>query len=107
MPLIWRNSGRRVLAFRDLSPAAPRVRVMLDGQALDLPEGANLAAALLGAGVTVFRRTPVSGAPRGPFCMMGACFECLIEVEGITRQACMMQVVAGMVLMRPGGKGGA
>jgi D-hydroxyproline dehydrogenase subunit gamma len=107
MPLIWRNSGRRVLAFRDLSPAAPRVRVMLDGQALDLPEGANLAAALLGAGVTVFRRTPVSGAPRGPFCMMGACFECLIEVEGVTRQACMMQVAAGMVLTRPGGKGGA
>ena len=107
MPLIWRNSGRRVLAFRDLSPAAPRVRVMLDGQALDLPEGANLAAALLGAGVTVFRKTPVSGAPRGPFCMMGACFECLIEEKGITRQACMMQVVAGMVLTRPGGKGGA
>ena len=103
---IWRHSGRRAL-FRDLSPDAPRVSVSLDGQALDLPEGANLAAALLGAGVTVFRATPVSGAPRGPFCMMGACFDCLIEVGGVTRQACMMQVSDGLVLTRPMGKGGA
>ncbi|MDX5401247.1 MAG: (2Fe-2S)-binding protein [Rhodobacterales bacterium] len=80
---------------------------MLDGQALDLPEGANLAAALLGAGVTVFRATRVSGAPRAPFCMMGACFDCLIEVEGVTRQACMMQVSEGMVLTRPVGRGEA
>lgn len=80
---------------------------MLDGQALDLPEGANLAAALLGAGVTVFRATPVSGAARGPFCMMGACFDCLIEVGGVTRQACMMQVTDGLVLTRPVGRSGA
>lgn len=93
--------------FRDLSPDAPRVRVSLDGQVLDLAEGANLAAALLGAGVTVFRATPVSGAPRGPFCMMGTCFDCLIEVGGVTRQACMMQVSDGLVLTRPMGKGGA
>lgn len=83
------------------------MRVSFDGQALDLPEGANLAAALLGAGVTVFRATRVSGAPRGPFCMMGACFDCLIEVEGVTRQACMMQVSEGMVLTRPVGRGEA
>lgn len=100
MPLIWRNSGRRVLAFRDLSPAPPRVRVMLDGQALDLPEGANLAAALLGAGVTVFRKTPVSGAPRGPFCMMGACFDCLVQIGGESVQACMTPVKAGLQIAR-------
>jgi D-hydroxyproline dehydrogenase subunit gamma len=93
--------------FRDLSPDAPLVRVTLDGQALDLPEGANLAAALLGAGVAVFRATPVSGAPRGPFCMMGACFDCLIEVGGVTRQACMMRVSEGLVLARPAGRVGA
>ena len=106
MRWICQHSGRRAL-FRDLSPEVPRVRVSLDGQALHLPEGANLAAALLAAGVTVFRVTLVSGAPRGPFCMMGACFDCLIEVEGVMRQACMMQVSDGLVLMRPVGKGGA
>lgn len=81
--------------------AAPRVEVTWDGTALSLPEGANLAAALLGAGVTVFRHTPVSGAPRAPFCMMGACFDCLIEVDGVTRQACMLEVSEGLIITRP------
>jgi D-hydroxyproline dehydrogenase subunit gamma len=103
MLLIWRFSVNAAL-FHDLSEDVPRVRVTLDGQMLDLPLGANLAAALLGAGITTFRATPVSGAPRGPFCMMGACFDCLVEVEGVTRQACMMQVTDGLVLSRPAGK---
>ena len=89
-----------------MTPDRPLVPVTLDGARLDLPEGANLAAALLGAGIDRFRATPVSGAPRGPFCMMGACFDCLIEVDGVTRQACMMQVQAGLLLSRPAGKVG-
>lgn len=80
---------------------APRVEVRLDGTALSLPDGANLAAALLAAGVGMFRHTPVSGAPRAPFCMMGACFDCLVEIDGITRQACTMEVRAGLEISRP------
>ena len=81
--------------------SAPCVDVTWDGVPLSLPEGANLAAALLAAGVHVFRTTPVSGAPRAPFCMMGACFDCLIEIDGVTRQACMLEVTEGMVITRP------
>ncbi|MCT4683115.1 MAG: (2Fe-2S)-binding protein [Roseicyclus sp.] len=80
---------------------APRVPVIFDGTALELPEGANLAAALLGAGVAVFRQTPISGAPRAPFCMMGACFDCLVEVDGVVRQACMVDVAAGLEIRKP------
>ena len=80
---------------------APRVQVTFDGASHDLPEGANLAAALLAAGVTVFRNTPVSGAPRGPFCMMGVCFDCLVDVDGVVRQACMMEVTQGLEITRP------
>ena len=79
----------------------PRVQVSFDGARLDLPRGANLAAALLAAGVGVFRHTPVSGAPRAPFCMMGACFDCLVEVDGVVRQACMMEVAEGLIIARP------
>ncbi|MEW9922389.1 (2Fe-2S)-binding protein [Marimonas sp. MJW-29] len=79
----------------------PRVEVSFDGATLSLPEGANLAAALLAAGVGTFRTTPVSGAPRGPFCMMGACFDCLVEIDGVLRQACMIEVAAGMQISRP------
>ncbi|MEQ8291224.1 MAG: (2Fe-2S)-binding protein [Roseovarius sp.] len=78
-----------------------RVPVRFAGRTLDLPDGANLAAALLAAGVQVFRHTAVSGAPRAPFCMMGACFECLVEIDGVVRQACMTDVREGMEISRP------
>lgn len=86
---------------------APRVQVSFEGEALDLPEGANLAAALLAAGVDVFRNTPVSGAPRGPFCMMGACFDCLVEIGGVVRQACMINVTQDLQITKPQGVGAA
>ena len=82
--------------FLDLDASGPCVRVLVDGTELLLPEGANLAAALLAAGVGVFRHTPVSGAPRAPFCMMGACFDCLVEIDGVERQACMVEVTEGL-----------
>ena len=91
-------------AFREITPAGPLVPVMFDGRALELPVGANLAAALLAAGVDVFRRTPVSGAGRAPFCMMGACYDCLVEIDGLTRQACMTEVTAGLEIAMPHGK---
>ena len=91
-------------AFRDLAPEGPRVKVKVDDHDLTLRDGANLAAELLAAGVMPFRHTPVSGAPRGPFCMMGACFDCLVELGGTTRQACMMEVTAGLEITLPKGR---
>ena len=61
-------------------------------------------AALLAAGVMPFRQTPVSGAPRGPFCMMGACYDCLVEIGGETRQACMIEVTEGLDITLPTGR---
>lgn len=86
--------------FLELESGRP-VDVTWDGKTLSLTDGANLAAALLASGVEVFRHTPVSGAPRAPFCMMGACFDCLIEIDGVVRQACMLEVTEGLVIMRP------
>ncbi|EIF32809.1 hypothetical protein BCh11DRAFT_00544 [Burkholderia sp. Ch1-1] len=77
--------------------AAANVAIWFNDQPLSVPGGRSVAAALLAAGVSRFRATPVSGAPRGPFCMMGACFECLVEIDGVpSRQACMVEVKAGM-----------
>ncbi|WP_244303569.1 (2Fe-2S)-binding protein [Roseibium sediminis] len=80
------------------------VAVSFDGQTHFLPKGTNLAAALLSAGITVFRNTPVSGAARAPYCMMGACFECLVEIDGVVRQACMMEVSEGLDIQHPQGR---
>jgi predicted molibdopterin-dependent oxidoreductase YjgC len=73
------------------------IEVEFDGRPLKVPGQGSVAAALLAAGVTRFRTTPVSGAPRAPYCMMGACFECLLEIDGIAnRQACLVTVQPGM-----------
>jgi hypothetical protein len=58
---------------------------------------ASLAAGLLAAGITAVRLSPVGQGPRAPYCMMGVCFECLVEVDGRpNRQACLITPQAGM-----------
>jgi hypothetical protein len=57
----------------------------------------SIAAALLAEGIFATRTTPVGDAPRGPFCMMGACFDCLAEVDGVGGvQTCLVRVRPGM-----------
>jgi sarcosine oxidase subunit alpha len=47
----------------------------------------------------------VSGAPRAAFCMMGACFDCLVTIDGVgSRQACMVPVRDGMAVTAQRGK---
>ena len=72
--------------FRPIEPTHARQTVLLQvqGQPISAREGDTLAIALLNAGVVPFRQTPVSGQPRAPLCLMGVCFDCLVEVfEGM------------------------
>lgn len=91
--------------FRQLDGAAiDSVRVVLDGEQLVVPAGISVAAALLLAGLTSVRTTPVTGSPRGPFCMMGVCFDCLMQIDGQPNQrACLSTVREGMQLQRQHG----
>jgi D-hydroxyproline dehydrogenase subunit gamma len=83
-------------AFRTLQRDA-QVRIRVDGTPVDVPAGTSVAAALLAAGFSRTRTTPVSGAPRAPYCMMGVCFECLVQVDGQpNRQGCLVTVREGM-----------
>jgi predicted molibdopterin-dependent oxidoreductase YjgC len=84
--------------FRPISATTePHIEVEFDGRRLEVLGQRSVAAALLAAGVSRFRSTPVSGAPRAPYCMMGVCFECLLEIDGIpNRQACLATVQPGM-----------
>lgn len=69
-----------------------------EGTALPARAGESLAVALLAAGILSFRETPVTGAARGPLCLMGACFDCLVQVAGVQNmQACLVPVTSGMV----------
>lgn len=86
---------------------ADTVNVQLDGSPLKVRRGLNVAAALLEANVTQFRRTPVTASPRGPFCMMGVCFDCILTIDGLAnQQACMIEVCEGMEIERQTGDGG-
>ena len=76
-----------------------KVSVTIDGQQMDVPLGISVAAAVLSARDGATRSTPVSGDGRAPYCMMGVCFECLMDIDGVpNRQACMVTVADGMVI---------
>jgi len=84
--------------FRPISAGTDGlISVEFNGRSLAVPGQCSVAAALLAAGVSRFRSTPVSAAPRAPYCMMGVCFECLLEIDGVANaQACLVTVQPGM-----------
>ncbi len=73
------------------------VRVVVNGQRLDVAEGVMVTAALVASGRTVLRRHPITGEARGAFCGMGSCFECEVRIDGRPAQrACLSRVRDGM-----------
>lgn len=84
--------------------AGGSVTIYFEGQPLSAHQGDSVAAALIASGHAVTRHTPVNGAPRGPFCMMGICFDCLLEIDGhANRQGCMVPVAEGLEVRRMAG----
>lgn len=76
---------------------AGAVTVFIEGEPFAARVTDTVAAALLAAGLEHCRTTPVSGAPRAPYCMMGVCFDCLVTIDGAgNRQACLVRVREGM-----------
>lgn len=91
--------------FRPRPDARPAtVEVLVEGTRVLVPAGASAAAAVLLAGLPAIRETPVGGSPRLPLCMMGVCFDCLAEIDGVpNRQSCMVPVAPGMRIDRQHG----
>lgn len=82
------------------------VTLTVDGERVAARDGDTVATALLAAGRLPLRRSTVSGAPRAPFCQMGVCFECLVEIDGVAdRQACLAAVRDGMRVSTDRGEG--
>jgi hypothetical protein len=83
---------------------ATNLTIYFDGAPLAARDGDSVAAALLSHGIHTIRDTPVTGAPRGPYCMMGACFDCLAVVDGQPGvQTCLAPVRDGMNIERQHG----
>ena len=91
--------------FKRLAEAGPAVAITVDGKPVTARGGDTVAAALLAAGIDHCRTTPVSGAPRAPYCLMGVCFDCLVTIDGVgSRQACLIPARDGMTVETQLGK---
>jgi len=74
-----------------------KIQVMVDDKMIDANEGETVAVALLTAGITTFRISQKNKEPRGLYCGMGICCECLVTINGVHAQrACITTVEDGM-----------
>ena len=81
------------------APPARRVTIWVDGEPVEAVEGEPIAAALLAAGRHVFRHTPRRGEPRGVFCGIGRCTDCVMTVDGVPNvRTCVTPVKDGMIV---------
>jgi len=82
------------------------VQIEVDGDAVDALEGEPIATALLAAGKVVFRYTRKLGEPRGVFCAIGRCTDCMMVVDGVPNvRTCVTPVKAGMRIQTQHGLG--
>ncbi|MBS1152011.1 MAG: Sarcosine oxidase alpha subunit, partial [Myxococcaceae bacterium] len=87
--------------MRRLDAARPDTSLELDGQPISARAGENTACSLLAAGETIFSRSIKYHRPRGPFCLTGACAQCLMRVDGVPNvPVCQTTVHPGMRLER-------
>jgi predicted molibdopterin-dependent oxidoreductase YjgC len=75
--------------------------IEFEGESLEVMAGETVVAAILATGTDYTRTSAISGVHRAPFCQMGICFECLMEIDGVPNlQACMIEVRPGMKVRR-------
>ena len=84
----------------ELKPDEPRLTFIFEGETVEARPGETIAAALTAAGIITLRITR-DGEPRGIYCGMGACQECLVEIDGQpSARACMTKVKANSSIRR-------
>jgi D-hydroxyproline dehydrogenase subunit gamma len=84
-----------------------RVEILLDGEPAVAYEGESVAAAVMAARSLALRRTG-DDEPRGYFCGMGVCFDCVMVVDGVPQtRTCVTWVRDGMAVEHQIGPGTA
>lgn len=80
--------------------------ILVDGKPVAAITGEPIAAALLAAGIRIFRVTPRFGSPRGLFCGIGRCTDCVMTVDGRPNvRTCVTLVKDGMIVETQAGLG--
>ena len=79
--------------------ARPDAGIEFDGTRVPFTPGQTIGGALAGAGIVSWRTTRRDHAPRGLFCGIGVCFDCLVTVDGVRSQrACLVEACAGQIV---------
>ncbi len=87
-------------------PAAEIVEIEVDGQPVKCRAGEPLAVALLATGQRTLRFTRKYGEPRGIFCALGRCTDCVMTVDGVPNvRTCVLPVQPGMHVQTQHGLG--
>ncbi len=86
---------------------ANKVTIYFDGKPIEALAGEPISAALVNAGIVAFRKTHKSGEPRGIFCAIGRCTDCMMIVDGVPNtRTCVTAVQDGMHVKTQNGLGG-
>ena len=81
----------------DTLDTSRKVTIYFDGTPIEALEGEPIAAALINAGIHAFRTTPKLHQPRGIFCAIGRCTDCMMIVNGVPNtRTCVTMVEDGM-----------
>jgi predicted molibdopterin-dependent oxidoreductase YjgC len=96
-----RMDDMRVMKHPILGPLKGKtiVNITVDGKVIPAVDGEPIASALIAAGIMTFRRTRVTKEPRGYFCGIGLCSDCMMVVDGVPNvRTCITPVKDGMAI---------
>ena len=89
-----------------MQPEREEIEIVFDGKKIKAFEGEMIATALMAAGIKTFRYTSKKEEPRGIFCAIGRCTDCVMEVDGVSNvRTCVTPAKAGMVVNTQRGLG--
>lgn len=92
----------RLLPYQDdpIQPAKPTpVTITVDGVQLSGVAGQSIAGVMMADERLGFRRTSTQNKPRGVFCGIGVCFDCVVVVDGVEDvRACQRRAKDGDVV---------
>ena len=87
--------------FRQINGDRTDITIFIDEKPANALIGETVAAVLLREKIYAVHAT-LNGEPRGPYCMMGVCFDCMIILEdGQNDQACQVEVTEGLKIYLP------
>lgn len=72
------------------------ITISIDSTPVIVDSGTTVAGAMISRGITAWRSTRTNERPRGLFCGIGVCFDCLVTIDSVPNQrACMVRVCEG------------